>query len=1374
LTSFAAHSLRVLRRLLQRRTAAPAPHAGVETVLDGLSAVACTEAAVSDTAGLGATWPAAAGGRAWDRQRMQQRLNRLGEVLTAIEAEHPPQAIAAAIGAAIAGQRATAFISGPDLLAAVDHLALASGRHAPLVCHLATRAPAGHAQPLGSGHEAYHAAADWGWLLLFATNVQEAVDLALVARRVAERALVPAMIAMDSEQTALAVQDVRLPDDEIVRDLLGETHAVIETPTDAQRFVFGETRRLVPRLFDLDRPLLLGPLAGPESWPLGAAARRPYFDEHVARFLDEAMATFAEQTGRRYGSLHEHRLDGAEIVLVAQGAAVETACVAADAAREREKAKVGVLGIRALRPFPRERIAKALAGARVVAVLERIDTPLAGDGPLTRELRAALEGRARIVNVPFGLGGLPLRGGDLLALVGELKDPKRPRIYLGLELARARSVFPKQQALLDALHRTHPQLRTLGLRSADEPCDLAPPDAITIAVKRRAGREHETLAGEIATMLHDELGGHVRSRPALTWQRFDEPCTDIVIHSKEPLRDPGDDPAIDLVVSPDDEPRDELFARVLECARTAPDERPKAEWPAPEPSEVTVPPALRDAAPSDDTVHSLARFWDHTGVLYRAGKTDELAADPCLTAGAVPARSSMIRSTSVETLPVFDPPTLGDADPALWMSDPDGAVAARVISTRALLDCGIALAGADPLRAIAGKLAKQADTLLKSSDDPPRTAGALFHGAFDVVTEKMEAERRTTLSEALGAVVDEVGELPVARTRAFPGELFTLAVNPDACKSPQIALAACEGRGLRSEAPTPERPEASRRLWALWQRLPDTSGETIERARTNPAIGTLPALMLSRQCAHAMAGGDGAEAGSGARLALARVLAVAEFHEQPRIQKHLGEIETLRSSLAEHIRETLAAALPTSDLDALAEGLDVLGRGDVDLAALSSKIDTAVTEAQVDGARLGRLVDVARGLADLRYLLVEGPDGFGRARAGLAIAPGAVATWAGAFPFNPFQIPVLVGSGPGSGHLARGLLEGQLRQALAGLRLMRWAKLELERPQEAARAAETLAGLRYEDLTAEERWLCPPIFWVGDDQALGGGDVGELVAILTSGWPVKVVCLADAGGGADAGLAVDAFGSFPSGGRRDLCLLGALARRAYVVQTSLAHHEHFARGVAGALAHDGPALIIVHAPSPQRHGFAIERLHEQARLAVATRAVPLVRFDPAAGGVFGSCFDLEGNPEETDLTPVDWAATEERFAEHLAPLSDDDPAPTPIAEFLKLDPPARTGKTPVVTMGDKRLRVGAVLVADADERLRRWRTLQELAGVVTPFTAKVREDAERELAAAHEAEIARVRREYEERIADLRRQAHAEATQRITERLMTLAGRSRS
>jgi pyruvate-ferredoxin/flavodoxin oxidoreductase len=542
--------------------------------------------------------------------------------------------------------------------------------------------------------------------------------------------------------------------------------------------------------------------------------------------------------------------------------------------------------------------------------------------------------------------------------------------------------------------------------------------------------------------------------------------------------------------------------------------------------------------------------------------------------------------------------------------------------------------------------------------------------------------------------------------------------------------------------------------------------------------------MLSRHCQHAMAGGDGAEAGSGAKLALRHCLGLAEYFGQPRQQKFLDEIDSLRRKLADRIHQVLAHALPTSDLDALAEGLEQLGHADFELVDLARKVESATTSGRVDGAQLGRLVDVARGLADLQWHLERGPGQRGRARNSLTITAGAAASWAGAFPFNPFQSPVVIDSSGESGPMARGLLEGQIRQALAGFRLMRWAKLELEQPGEASLAAEAVRKLRFKDLTAEERRLCPPMIVVGDGQTLGNRGLATIAWLLDCDYPTRTIILSDIGGQADSGLAVDALGDYPVGGCFDPALQALLTRKAFVVQTSIAHPDHFAKGVLAALAFDGPALIHIHAPSPSRHGFPVERFHDQAYLAVQTRAFPLMIFDPSEEGVFGSCLDISANPEvesnwvrdENDrfVTPADWAATEERFAEQFGPLEDDAGTPTPVAEYIGMSASERSGKTPYVIVGkgedEKRLRVGDILVADTHERLRLWRILQELAGVVTPFTTKVREVAERDLAKAHESALAKLRQEYEDRIALLRSDYETQATQRVTSGLMALAG----
>ena len=219
---------------------------GFDTVLDGNTAVALSEAAIASHAVLGGTAPASQADNVWLREVERGGTNLFGETLSADAADGPRGIIAAATGLALAGRRATAFLSGPDVAAAQDLLLSAAGKHAPLVLHLGTRAATTHGSASGSGHDTAHLCADSGCFLLFANSVQQAVDFTFIARRVAEDALVPGIVVMDGAQTALAAQDVRLLSPAQIGSFIGPAREHVDAPNEAQKMLFGDTRRRLP------------------------------------------------------------------------------------------------------------------------------------------------------------------------------------------------------------------------------------------------------------------------------------------------------------------------------------------------------------------------------------------------------------------------------------------------------------------------------------------------------------------------------------------------------------------------------------------------------------------------------------------------------------------------------------------------------------------------------------------------------------------------------------------------------------------------------------------------------------------------------------------------------------------------------------------------------------------------------------------------------------------------------------------------------------------------------------------------------------------------------------------------------------------------
>jgi pyruvate-ferredoxin/flavodoxin oxidoreductase len=467
-TSFARTSLRTITRVFHRERTPDADEPGIPAVLDGLSAIAGIEARVCDGAALGASFPASIAARAWSSMRSSQNArNAFDRPMSEINADDARGALSSAIGLALSGERAVTFLAGGDAIVSTDLFTHAAGQGLPLVVHLSTGAATAHAQTLGSGHETYHSLADTGCALLLAANVQEAADATLIARRAAEASLIPFIVAMDAEPTALAAQDVRAPSDALLREFLASPADLIEPTSDAQRMAFGPNRRRVPRRHDLERPNLLAPLQGPESFAIGAASRSTYFANDADRAMNEAAAALATRTGRTWEPVLEHRVSDARTVMVVQGGAIETAIAVADFVRKTSGRKIGVIGIRCLRPLPVARIAQALKGKRTVAVLERLSPTHGGDGPLMREILSVLarsHEAPTVVNAFYGHAGFPLRACDLLEFADKLESPQRDRCFIGMSFTEDSSQLPKRQALTDALRRNFPEADAAGVR----------------------------------------------------------------------------------------------------------------------------------------------------------------------------------------------------------------------------------------------------------------------------------------------------------------------------------------------------------------------------------------------------------------------------------------------------------------------------------------------------------------------------------------------------------------------------------------------------------------------------------------------------------------------------------------------------------------------------------------------------------------------------------------------------------------------------------------------------------------------------------------------------------------------------------------------
>ena len=546
---------------------------GVRQALDGSSAVVAMETAASEAAGAYPITPSTQMGEGWAQAVAEGRENVNGRKLLFFEPEGEHAAAAVTTGMSMSGLRATNFSSGQGIAYMHESLYAAVGKRLTYVLNVAARAMTKQGLNVHAGHDDYHAVDDTGFFQMFAKDVQEGADLNLVAHRVAELSLNPGIIAQDGFLTSHVIECALVPERAMIKEYLGDPADMIQSPTPAQRLVFGETRRRIPEMFDLDYPAMLGVVQNQDSYAQGVAAQRPFYFDHIAELADLAFAEFEALTGRRYARVNGYRLHDAEWVIIGQGSVVSNAEAVVDHLRETRNLKIGVLNLTMFRPFPADLVTWALAGKKGAVVMERLDQPLAVDPPLLREIRAAMgqgveNGRLpdghlgvsalRPDEVPdfysacFGLGSRDLQPGDIIAAVENMLPGgvRRRQFYLGIDFVRAGTRMPKLQIWQDQLVERYPLLTGLSLESAT-PVNLLPKGATALRIHSVGGWGAITMGKNLAMTAFELFGLFIKANPKYGSEKKGQPTTFYAVFAHEPIRLNCELKNVNVVLSPD-------------------------------------------------------------------------------------------------------------------------------------------------------------------------------------------------------------------------------------------------------------------------------------------------------------------------------------------------------------------------------------------------------------------------------------------------------------------------------------------------------------------------------------------------------------------------------------------------------------------------------------------------------------------------------------------------------------------------------------------------------------------------------------------------------------------------------------------------------
>jgi len=325
-----------------------------------------------------------------------------GEVDTEfVPAESEHSAISACVGASSAGARVMTSTASQGLALMHEILFIAAGLRLPIVICLVNRSLSSPIN-IHCDHSDSLASRDSGWIQIFTENTQEAYDSTIMAVKIAEKALLPAMVTTDGFIISHGMERVEMVDDAAVPKFLG-------------------TRQAKTSLLDVDNPITLGAL---DLQDFFFEHKRSEIDamNHVLPIIDEVQKEFAKEFGRHYPLVDEYKMDDAEVAILAMGSTGGTGKVAVDQLRAQGK-KVGLIRCRVYRPFPKDAMTKAITKVKVLGVMDRADTMSTLGGHLYNECRSILyesKERPLMKNYIYGLGGRDISIEDIEDIYGQL------------------------------------------------------------------------------------------------------------------------------------------------------------------------------------------------------------------------------------------------------------------------------------------------------------------------------------------------------------------------------------------------------------------------------------------------------------------------------------------------------------------------------------------------------------------------------------------------------------------------------------------------------------------------------------------------------------------------------------------------------------------------------------------------------------------------------------------------------------------------------------------------------------------------------------------------------------------------------------------
>ncbi len=323
-----------------------------------------------------------------------------------IRVESEMTAIGAVAGAIIEGVRAFTATASQGLLFMHEVLHWVAGGRLPAVMVVCTRG-VGAPWTLWCDMQDILSQRDTGWMQIFASCAQEALDFLIIAYKVAERCCIPAMVALDGFLISHTAEPVEIVSEEVVSDFLPP-------------FKF-------PLEFNSEDPFTLWPI--PQAEKYYQIRKELFEDQKKAQDIwCEEFGLWRSLTGREYSPIEVFLPSGAKEAFVCMGAASGTIEYMIKNALFGDS-KIGLISIKLFRPFPEDMLREVVSSLDTVYVIDKA-VSYGCSGVLGAEVEAAIKDMCEIKNIVGSLGGLDLDSKLLLSLYNKAKASSEKVIWI--------------------------------------------------------------------------------------------------------------------------------------------------------------------------------------------------------------------------------------------------------------------------------------------------------------------------------------------------------------------------------------------------------------------------------------------------------------------------------------------------------------------------------------------------------------------------------------------------------------------------------------------------------------------------------------------------------------------------------------------------------------------------------------------------------------------------------------------------------------------------------------------------------------------------------------------------------------------------------